>query len=400
MMNRSFFQMKHCLALFLLAVPAVALELLPRDWPLQASLSGRVDLESYLSDGAPPALIFSDDGMFFNPRASLFADVHLGSHWYAFAQARFDRGFDPGLNAGGKGRLDEYLLRWTPFDTPVINVQAGKFATVFGNWVQRHLAWDNPFITAPLAYENVLIMTDRTAPAGAGGFLARRGRTDTKGTWLPVIWGPSYATGASIFGRVEQFDYAFEIKNAGLSSRPSAWRADEVGFSAPAYSGRLGFRPDAAWNLGISGSIGAYMTADSAALPAGSERDDYQQSTLGFDASYAHGHLQLWSEVILSRFEVPNVGNADSLSYFIEAKYKITESLFAALRWNQQFFDTVPDGAGGNATWESRILRIDTAVGYRLNRSLQLKLQYSYGHENSPAENAEHLLATQLTWRF
>lgn len=390
-----------CLTLLLLASHVQAVELLPQDWPVQASLSGRVDLESYLSDGAPPGLIFSDDGLFFNPRVSLFADVHLGSHWYGVAQARFDRGFDPGLNVGGAGRLDEYLLRWTPLDSPVVNVQAGKFAAVFGNWVQRHLAWDNPFVTAPLAYENVLIITDQGAPASPAAFLGRRNRTDTKDTWLPVVWGPSYASGASLFGRVERFDYAFEIKNAALASRPSSWGADQDGFSAPTYSARLGFRPDAAWNFGVSGSAGAYIVADPAsALPAGSRRQDFQQQALGLDASYAHGHLQLWSEVILSRFQVPNVGNADSVSYFIEAKYKFTESLFGALRWNQQFFDTVANGGGGSAAWESRVMRIDAAVGYRLNRSLQLKLQYSYGHENSPAPNADHLLATQLTWRF
>ena len=152
---------------------------------------------------------------------------------------------------------------------------------------------------------------------------------------------------------------------------------------------------------GISGSMGTYIVADPLSqLPAGTQRNDYRQSTLGGDVSYAHGHFQLWSEVILSRFEVPNVGNADSLSYFIEAKYKFNESLFTALRWNQQFFDVVPNGAGGSAAWESRIMRIDTAVGYRFNSQLQLKLQYSYAHENSTATNAEHLLATQVTWRF
>jgi len=404
MMPPPFFALMNrilCLSFLLSALPAVALDLLPRDWPVQASLSGRIDLESYLSDGPPPALIFSDDGLFFNPRVSLFADVHLGSHWYGFAQARFDRGFDPGLNEGGRGRLDEYLLRWTPLDSPVVNLQVGKFAAVFGNWVQRHLAWDNPFVTAPLAYESVLIITDQGAPAAPAGFLGRRNQTDTKASWVPVIWGPSYATGASLFGRIERFDYALEVKNASLSSRPAAWGVEEVGFSAPTFSGRLGFRPDAAWNFGLSGSSGAYITADPAgALPAGTRRGDFQQQTLGLDASYAHGHLQLWSEVILSRFQVPNVGNADSLSYFVEAKYKFTESLFAALRWNQQLFDAVPDGRGGSATWESRVMRIDTAIGYRFNRSLQLKLQYSYGHENSPAPNGEHLLATQLTWRF
>jgi hypothetical protein len=57
-----------------------------------------------------------------------------------------------------------------------------------------------------------------------------------------------------------------------------------------------------------------------------------------------------WAEVFETRFEVPNVGNAD-LSYYLEAKYKITPQLFVALRWNQQLYgespimEKAPDGA-------------------------------------------------------
>ena len=36
-----------------------------------------------------------------------------------------------------------------------LNVQAGKFATVVGNWIERYDSWNNPFITAPLPYENM-----------------------------------------------------------------------------------------------------------------------------------------------------------------------------------------------------------------------------------------------------
>ena len=380
---------------------ALAVELFPAESPVQVGLSGRMDLETYASDGAPPGLLFSDDGLFFNPRLSLFADVHFGSHWYAHVQARVDRGFDPGSVAGGQGRLDEYLLRWTPLDEPVVNLQFGKFATAFGNWVPRHLAWDNPFVTAPLPYENMVIVGDQGAPPGAAGFVGRRNRTDLKRSWMPVVWGPSYATGASIFGRVERFDYVFEIKNASLSSRPASWDLDEVNFGAPTFTGRLGFRPDAAWNLGVSGSTGSFIVGDPLGqLPVGDGREDYRQSTLGLDVSYAHGHLQLWSEVIASRFHVPNVGHADTVSYFVEAKYKVTESLFAALRWNQQFFDSISTGAGGRSAWDSQMSRVDLGLGYRLNRHLQFKLQYSFGRENKPGANAENLLATQVTWRF
>lgn len=380
---------------------ANAIELFPAESPVQFSLSGRVDLETYVADGAPPGLLFSDDGVFFNPRLSLFADVHFGSHWYAHVQGRADRGFDPGLTGGGQGRLDEYCLRWTPMDEPVVNFQIGKFATAFGNWVPRHLAWDNPFVTAPLPYENVVTVGDQGGPPGAAGFLGRRNRVDLKRNWMPAIWGPSYATGASAFGRIERFDYAFEIKNAGLSSRPSSWDLDEVNFGAPTFTGRLGFRPDAAWNLGVSGSVGSFIAGDPLSqLPAGGRREDFNQSTLGLDVSYAHRHFQVWGEVIATRFDVPNVGHADSFAYFLEAKYKLTESLFAALRWNQQFFDGISNGAGGRAAWDSMVSRVDVAVGYRWNRHLQFKLQYSLGHEGKLGANAENLLATQVTWRF
>jgi hypothetical protein len=378
-----------------------AVDLLPADSPVQVSLSGEVDLETFLSEQPPPGLLFSDDEVFFNPRLTLFADLHFGSHLAGFVQARLDRGFDPGSREDGDIRLDEYSLTWTPLDSPVINVRAGKFATVFGNWVPRHLAWDNPFITAPVPYENVMGIADHNGPLSKGAFLTRKTIPDKKREWLPLIWGPEYAHGASVFGRIEQFDYAFEIKSASLSSRPYAWDARHVDWDAPSVTGRVGYRPNASLNFGTSYSSGAYMLADpNGTLPRGTDRGDFRQDTLGFDASYAHQHFELWGELMLSRFEVPRVGDADTLAYYLEAKYKVTESLFVALRWNQQFFDDVADGSGGSAEWDRDLFRADLAVGYRFNRWLQTKLQYSYGQEHGPNANGDNLLAAQVTWRF
>ncbi len=381
-----------------------AIELLPESSPLSLSLTGTLDAEVYATDSPTPGLLLSDDEVFFNPRATLFADLHLGAHWYGFVQARFDRGFDPGTEDDGDARLDEYFVRWTPFDEPLLNLQVGKFATVFGQWVNRHLSWDNPFITAPAAYENVITITDRGAPQSANAFMGRRLVADKKEDWLTVIWGPAYTSGASVSGSIEKFDYAFEVKNSSISSRPSDWQPTDQGWQEPTVSGRLGFRPDASWNMGASGSSGAYIADDLNMLPDGQSRGDFRQDTLGFDLSYAHEHFQIWSEFILSQFDVPFVGQVGTLTYFIEAKYKFTPNLFAALRWNQQFFDEVTfrdaNGRTQSAEWDRDLSRVDASIGYRFNRHVQAKVQYSYGHESGPEANADHLVAAQVTLKF
>src|SRR5262249_23228878 len=146
---------------------------------------------------------------------------------------------------------------------------------------------------------------------------------------IPLIWGPSYASGASILGAIDKLDYAFEIKNAALSSRPETWDLTRNDFDHPTFSGRVGFKPNIMWDVGVSGSIGPYLQPEAAySLPKGQGIGDYDQILLGQDISYAYHHFQLWAEVFEARFEVPNVGDADLLSYYVEAKYKVTPQLY------------------------------------------------------------------------
>jgi|ERR1043166_8630099 hypothetical protein len=365
----------------------------------QSDLSGLLDLEGYYVDQRPPGLLFEDKS-FFNPRLSLFLDTRLGTHLYSFLQARLDRGFDPGQK-DFEARLDEYLLRWTPGEDSRLNLQFGKFATVVGSWVQRHDSWQNPLITAPLPYEHLTTISYEDLPANPEEFLARRRLADIKEQWLPVLWGPVYATGGSIFGTFGKFDYAFDIKNAAISSHPHSWDFSDSLWKYPTTSGRLGFRPSPAWNHGLSFSIGPYLAAETAdELPVGKGIGDYNQVTLGYDAAYAWHRWQWWAEVFVSRFEVPNVGNADSVAYYIEAKYKITAGLFAAARWNQEFFGNINNGLGGEEAWDNDMLRLDLALGYRFSRHLQSKIQYSFGRRRGSLQQGEQLVAAQLTAKF
>lgn len=375
------------------------LSLKSRNGLFASDLTGLLDLEGYYVDQRPPGLLFEDES-FFNPRLSFFLDTRLGPHLYSFVQARLDRGFNPG-EKNFEARLDEYLLRWTPFNDSRLNLQFGKFASVVGSWVQRHDSWQNPLITAPLPYENLTPVSDDDVPSSPADFLARRRVPDAKDSWLPVLWGPAYATGGSIFGTAGKFDCAFDLKNAPISSHPYSWELDSSLWRHPTFSGRLGFRPAPDWNHGVSFSLGPYLSPETSnALPFGKTINDYNQFTLGYDVSYAWRHWQWWGEVFLTRFQVPNVGNADLVSYYVEAKYKITAGLFAAARWNQELFGNISNGTGGQESWGNDMYRIDLALGYRFTQHLQTKVQYSFGHRNAALQQGEQLVAAQVTVKF
>ena len=366
---------------------------------LRVRLSGTLDLEFYNFEQPAPGLIDSKTDNLFNPRLTLFLDAQLGSQIYFFAQTRVDRGFDP-TDQGANIRLDEYAVRLTPWQDGRFSLQVGKFATVVGDWVPRHLSWDNPFINAPLVYENVTAIRDKYAPYSPL-FFVYGPLYYPKYSFNPVIWGPSYANGISMSGKLGQFDYAIEMKNASLSSRPESWLITENGFENPTFSGRIGFRPNEAWNFGFSASEGQYFRREAEpTLPPGRDIDDYREFVLGQDASFAWHHLQVWAEFYEARFEVPRVGNADTFAYYIEAKYKFTPQFFGALRWNQQLFGTVSDGYGHNVHWSEDLGRIDVAVTYRFTPHAQLKLQYDFQHETTGPGDNNHLFAAQFTVRF
>jgi hypothetical protein len=376
---------------------------------LRVRVSGTLDIEGYYLRQPAPGLIFSEGNAIFNPRLSLFIDAQLGPHLYAFIESRADNGFDPG-ETGPLVRLDEYELRFTPWDDGRLNLQVGKFATVVGNWSLRHGSWDNPFITAPLPYENLTGIWDTTAAHAAGEVLAWAGvqpRPDFGGEFLeeyrnvPIIWGPSYGSGAAISGDIGRFDYAFEVKNTSLSSRPETWSPADTQWQNPTFSARLGFRPDEMWNLGFSASAGTYLQPSAGpTLGPGLGFGQYLEIVTGQDVAFAWHHVQLWAEVYEARFEIPNVGNADTQAYYVEAKYKFTPQLFGGVRWNQQLFSDLPNPAAGPSRWSRNVERVDISPGYRLTPHVQVKLQYSLERQDADSQNWGDMIAVQFTARF
>ncbi len=376
---------------------------------VRARLSGTLDLEAEALDRTAQGLSATDHDPLFTPRLSVFLDAQVGRWIYVFAQTRIDRGFDP-ADQRLEFRLDEYALRVSPGTGAAFNLQVGKFATVVGNWTHRHDSWENPFVTAPLPYENLTGIWDAQAARSAPEVLAWAGvrpKPDQGGAYLrrdlslPIIWGPSYASGAAAFGRWGDFDYAAELKNTALSSRPQTWSPTQTDWAHPAFSGRLGYEPTPAWNFGVSASTGPYLRPGAAAtLPAGRGLGDYRETLFGQDVSFAWHHFQAWAEAYEARFALPAVGAVMTTAWYAECKYALTPQWFGALRWNQQLFSSLADGRGGSDRWGRNVWRIDAGPGYRFTPHSQLKLQCSLEREDADSRRFGELVALQFTVKF
>ena len=383
--------MKASTFLLLSAAAACAQDTLRLD--LRPSLEAVV----WSGDSPSPALLDLSSEPFFAPRFTLDLEAAAGEHWFLLATARWDRGFDAGARPDGEVRLDEMMLRWQVGDDPRLNFQIGKFPTVFGAWPAGQDFFDDPFLLAPLPYSQIIGINTRNPAANSPAAIAARDNgsapavsTLSKDQWASIIWGPSEATGASVFGATEHLDYALEIKSAALSAHPGAW--SDLSLSHPTVSARCGYRPDAAWAFGVSASRGTWLEEN----VSGVNRSDCIQNTLGLDLRWAHHNLIVSSEIIFSEFETPTAGDLRTASGFLQARWKVSPGFWLASRVGRIVANETDD----HLPWQPAVWRAELGTGWRLTPNLLLKTGYSYTHADGDGDAGNHLLGTGLGWRF
>lgn len=353
-------------------------------------------------DRPPPPLVQTGQYQTYWPQLNGLLSMEFGRHLSFVALGQAYRGFDPN-DVSVSANLSEYFVVLQPLDTRALVIKGGTFATCYGQWVNRHFSFQNPLINAPMMYEAMTGVSD-----GAGGvsatpsraaFLNRRNLAQNVPAWLPVVWGPSYTSGGQIGGSAGMFDYAVELKNAGLASRPSDWQFWQKDFSNPTVTGRVGVRPDAAWDIGVSGSGGSYVTATPRTTNT-LNAWDATQTVIGSDVSWSHGALQVWAEAAWSQWRIPNLEPADAWTYFIESKWKFSPGLWLAGRWNQQLYGDYGAVGGGTTSWGNDTWRIDACIGLKLDRLMQFKVQYSYMDQAGFSQQSPNLFAIQLVMEF
>lgn len=375
--------------------------------PFSARFGGQL-ATTFWSTTDPAAALNKSTGSYLDPRATFFIDASAYDHLYFHATARIDQGFDPLNEENFELRLDEYFLRYTPFESNSLRIQVGKFATVFGSWVGQHDQFDTPFISPPLPYSQIVGLNIRNPAGLSAQAIANRangiapGVYETpKSLWASTIWGPSYGSGISLSGQSAHLDYAFEMKNIPLSEHAADWDNGFDRLAHPTFSGRLGYRPNASLAFGFSASHGPYLAPDSESLlPAGTEISDLPYTTLGADLRWSGGPFIFTGEIIASEYETLEDLALRSLSYYGEFRWKMNPSLFLAARWGQSFHNEIDAPNGESVRWSPDLWRLGASVGWRATPDLLIKSEYSFTSIDESGTDGQHLLGLNATWRF
>lgn len=370
----------------------------PEDGTFQIDIRPSLEAVIWSGDTPAPALLGYDDDAFLAPRFSLDVDAAAGEHFTFHSTTRWDRGIDAGSTPDGELRIDEAFLRWRVFDDQRLNFQIGKYASFFGAWSGQHDFFDDPFLLAPLPYSQ-LIGVSPTSPAsplntGGPGGRALPLSMRNKDQWASMAWGAGYGIGGGAFGSSEHFDYALEVKNSALSSHPDTWQ--EVNFSHPTVTARVGYRPDATWAFGLSASRGAWPEVNA----AGIDRDDLIQNSLGLDVRWARHDWIVSGEVMLTEFETARSGDLQAASWFVQARYKVSPGVWLAARIGQMLANEAVGPGGVPFAWQSDVWRAEIGGGWRIRPDVLLKAGYTFNHTEDDPVAGEHLWGTGIGWRF
>ncbi|HEX8905090.1 MAG TPA: hypothetical protein VF771_09635, partial [Longimicrobiaceae bacterium] len=138
-----------------------------------------------------------------------------------------------------------------------------------------------------------------------------------------------------------------------------------------------------------------------APLPGGQGVRHYFQEIWGFEAAFARGPVEARGELLLDRWNVPNVtDHPRDVSFYTESKVKLTPGLFAAARYSGIRFGRISDDAGGRERWDYPVDRLQLAAGYRLGRTTELRAEYMLNSTDAPPAANDDLFSIRWSWQF
>ena len=113
-------------------------------------------------------------------------------------------------------------------------------------------------------------------------------------------------------------------------------------------------------------------------VPPGKSVNDYDQDLAMADAEILFGHAELRGEAFHNVWETPTVGDLRVSGFYAEGKYTLAAGLYAAARYDQMRFSDVAGSDGVGRPWHANVDRLETGVGYRLNRAVLAKGVYQH----------------------
>lgn len=371
---------------------------------VQAGISGRLDLEGYVTE-RDPAWIIPTTSPFLAPRLRLFGDVFIGERITIGTEVRADRGEEP--RAGPlELRLDQAFVRLSA--PRLVALQAGKFVSPFGGYGQRHHTSNDPFIRPPLPYDHRTLLTAQWAPGSTAAQVSWKDETELWRPWgAPVVWGAPYQWGAMLLGDVGPLSWRAGVMNSAPSSEPEEWGLAR-GFDAPSVVLNAGVQVIPALRVELSYDRGPWLRPDVAGLPAGASHSDYDQSIIGAEAVFKYGGTVLRGELFHDTWGVPNVGyGVVDVSWYAEAQQTLAAGFTLAARYGRIHFLpleveewTSPDGTEVSVPWDFDVGRLQLGAGWRMLRNAGVRAELSLNESRDPVERRNDLWSAQLWWEF
>lgn len=358
---------------------------------IQVQPAVRVDAMAFVPSGKP-AWLMTDTSFFAAPRVSALADIFAGRHLYAFFEARVDRGETPS-SGRLQARIEQAFLRASPWDKYDVSVQAGRFASPFGNYPNRHHSTADPLIRPPLSYDYRTVVSATLDPLRNNGFLTWKDAPETfRPIGLPPVWAVPYQLGAMFMGSAKAFSWRLALMNTAPSSDPPDWNWIPARIGAASVVAHLEAQLAPELKIGASYDRGPYQRRWMRG------REQLDQRLVALEATYTRWRLELRAEAMHDTWRIRNVNDdAVDISYYMEAKLKLSPGWWVASRYSAIDFNRLTLTTGDRQPWDYDTRRLQFGGGYRFSETLDARVEMML-NRTEVRDPKDNLLSVQGSW--
>ncbi len=295
--------------------------------------------------------------------------------------------------------VDLFSLKFADLTPAEFNIEAGEIDLPFGNLGERRFPKTNPFYNLPLLHEHLTSLRSSNYELWPGD-----SRYRAAGDGIRILDQGLYDLGVKLYGGLGMFDYWVALTN-GMLSATSTYSSNygSSGLNAKRGLGtivRLAATPVTALTIGSAYATGPFLKEYSSTLYGlFYNTDDIRQHAIEGDVEFTMEHFSLYAEVVYNTWTFHDVlgSNLNATGYSVEWRYTPVPRVTLGARAGEIFFNTIqlplPLLYGPYLfKWDRDILRIEGALGYRLDRSALVKLIYmsntAIGVTEDPPDNS------------
>jgi hypothetical protein len=299
-------------------------------------------------------------------------------------------------------------VRWQPSSSLPLSVQAGRIPPVIGAFPRRAYGRDNVVIGQPLAYQYLTSLRPDAIPATPEDLVRMRGRgwqpsfpigSSTTASGVPLVSASRWDTGVEVSWQPGLLEAAAAVTR-GAPATPVIRDSSE----GVTWSGRTAVRLGSIV-AGVSAARGRWLKDSVLDLTPEGRAAPGWQHVVGVDAEWGYGRWLIRGEWLRASFDVPVVANGGSSklrawSGFGEARWRVHPRWQVGTRIERLTFSRIATRTGDLIEWDAPVDRIETAVGYRATRQLDVRAGWQHNWRDGGRVTTRGYPVLSALWWF